>query len=76
MSERIVRMDLESGEVAVIPLETALSELSGSAAALYSELAPRLREGETVRHPAGVAYRAACALGEQGMDQLPAAQAS
>ena len=71
MNERVVRMDMLSGHVQIIALEDAISELSG--VGLYSEIAPRLRGGETVRLPNGLRYRAVAMLGDYGVDQLPPA---
>lgn len=69
MNERIMRMNMLSGELSIIALDDAISELSG--AALYSEIAPRLREGETVRLPNGLHYRAVATLTEHSIDLLP-----
>lgn len=69
MNERIMRMNVLSGELSIIGLDDAVSELSGTG--LYSEIAPRLREGETVRSPNGEHYRAVAALTEQNIDLLP-----
>ncbi|HEX9841488.1 MAG TPA: hypothetical protein VGC20_02015 [bacterium] len=71
MNERIVRVDMLSGDLRIIALEDAISELSASG--LYSEIGPRLRGGETVRLPNGLRYRAVAALGERSIDQLPPA---
>lgn len=69
MNERIMRMDMQSGELSIIGLDDAVSELSGTG--LYSEIAPRLRGGETVRSPNGLQYRAMAALSEHSIDLLP-----
>jgi hypothetical protein len=74
MNERIVRMDAISGDLRIIALDDAVSELAGIG--LYSEIAPRLRGGETVRLPNGLRYRAVAALSERGIDQLPPAAAN
>jgi hypothetical protein len=68
MNERIARMDVNSGDLRIIALDDAVSELCGLG--LYSEIAPRLREGELVRLPNGLRYRAVAALGVHGVDQL------
>ena len=69
MSERIVRIDLTSGVARIVSLEQAVSELC--AAGLYSEIAPRLRQGEAYKLPSGLAFRAVSALGDRSIDRLP-----
>ncbi len=69
MNERIVRMDPISGDLSIIALEDAVSELSGRG--LYSEIAPRLREGEIVRLPNGLRYRSVAALDALTIGPLP-----
>lgn len=71
MNERIMRMDRFSGDVQIVALDEAVSELSGNG--LFSEIAPRLRSGEPVRLPGGVTFRAVASLGEHGVDALPPA---
>ena len=69
MNERIVRMDPANGNLRIIALEDAVSELSGRG--LYSEIALRLRGGETVRAPDGPRYRSLAALDAFAIDPLP-----
>jgi hypothetical protein len=71
LNERILRLDTYQGAARIIPLWEAVSELSGHG--LYSEIAPRLRGGETVRLPNGLRYRAVAALAEGSIDRLPPA---
>ena len=69
MSERIARLDPETGDVAIIALETAVSELA--TAGLFGEIAPRLREGQLVRLENGRRYRALAALDAFALEPLP-----
>jgi len=69
MNERIARYDVATGDVDIIALEVAVSELSGPH--LYSEIIDRLRGGEAMALANGRCYRALCALSDEGTEQLP-----
>ena len=68
MNERIVRTD-PTGSLEIIGLESAISELCRMG--MYSEIAPRLRDGEPVRLPNGILYRAMATLSDEGAELLP-----
>jgi hypothetical protein len=74
MSERVARMDLASGDLTIMALDEAVSELSGTG--LYSEIAPRLREGNAVQLPNGLTYRVLASLSDHAFDLLPPGAAS
>ncbi|HKI99286.1 MAG TPA: hypothetical protein VKB51_12510 [bacterium] len=74
MNERIMCMDAVSGDLRIISLDDAVSELC--AQGLYSEIAPRLRGGESVQLPNGRRYQAVATLGVMGVDLLPPAAVS
>jgi len=69
MNERIARMDLTTGNLSIVALSDAVSELSR--VGLYSEIVLRLRGGETVRLPNGLRFRALSALDDPAVDPLP-----
>lgn len=76
MNERIVRRDWETGRAEIIALDVAVSEISASPSALYSEIAAMLRHGERLRMPDGRSYSAAATLDTDTALPLPACAAN
>lgn len=76
MNERIVRRDWETGLAQVIGLDEAVSEISESPSALFSEIAPMLRSGECLRMPDGRIYCALASMDTESALPLPPSAAN
>lgn len=76
MNERIVRRDWETGLAEIIGLDEAVSEISESPSALFSEIAPMLRRGDSLRMPDGRVYCALSTLDTESALPLPPSAAN